>query len=173
MAILKIKKGDFVELIYNVSNPGESKPFDALESPIKVGIGLNQVIPGFEKALIGKKEGDKFSVEVSSDEGYGDVREDLFIKMPKDRLPQDVYVGQELLADMGANGQISILVEDIAEDFILVNANHPYAGCNLVFGIEILKVHREVKLVEKKTAKKTVVKKPVKKTTTKKVTKKK
>jgi len=138
-----IKEGDIVEVSYEVRHFGEEVPFDFTEDdkPLRFTIGSGEIIPGFEKSIIGRVVGDSIDVLVKPEDAYGDISSDLFIKMSKDRFEEDVYIGLEIMMDIEGR-EIPILIEDISDDFILVNANHPLAGCDLYFKINILGVER-------------------------------
>jgi peptidylprolyl isomerase len=139
-----IEKGNTVEVHYTGRFPDETEAFDTSvgKEPLKFQIGSGQIIPGFEDALIGKAIGDKITVNIPADQAYGEVREDLFIKMPHERMPEGVQAGQELMADTGQGQPISILVEDVNDDHVLINANHPLAGRELIFDIEVINVEK-------------------------------
>ena len=109
------------------------------KEPLKFQIGSNQVIPGFENGLIGKSKGDKVTLDIPVDQAYGQIREDLFIKVPNDQLPGQVQIGQALQAMNGPN-VINVLVKEINEDHVVIDANHPLAGQNLIFDIEVVDV---------------------------------
>ena len=109
------------------------------KEPLKFQIGSNQVIPGFENGLIGKSKGDKVTLDIPVDQAYGQIREDLLIKVPNAQLPGQVQVGQALQAMNGQN-VINVLVKEINEDHVVIDANHPLAGQNLIFDIEVVDV---------------------------------
>ena len=96
-----ITQGSTVEVHYTGRFPNEEQSFDSSEGrdPLKFEVGVGQVIPGFENAILGKNVGDKVQVTISATEAYGEVREDLFVQVPLDKLPGDVIVGQELQSD--------------------------------------------------------------------------
>jgi peptidylprolyl isomerase len=115
--------------------------FDTSEGrePLKFEMGSGQLIPGFEKALQGKVIGDKVTVNIPADEAYGEVREDLIVSVPKSQMPGNVEVGQSLQAQ--GNGQsFNVLVKEILEETVLIDGNHPLAGKELIFDIEVLEV---------------------------------
>jgi peptidylprolyl isomerase len=139
-----IENGNTVEVHYTGRFPGETEAFDSSvgKDPLRFQIGSKMVIPGFEDAVIGKSVGDKIIVTIPADQAYGEVREDLFIQMPHEKMPEGVYAGQELLADTGQGEPWSILVEEVTDEYVLINANHPMAGRDMEFEIEILNVEK-------------------------------
>ena len=103
-------------------------------------VGTGQIIPGFENAIIGKNVGDKVTVNISPAEAYGEIREDLYVKVTNEQLPGPVEVGQSLQAQ-GENGTpINVLVKEINEDHVIIDGNHPLAGKELIFDIEVVSI---------------------------------
>ena len=139
-----ITQGSTVEVHYTGRFPNEEQSFDSSEGrdPLKFEVGVGQVIPGFENAILGKNVGDKVQVTISATEAYGEVREDLFVQVPLDKLPGDVIVGQELQADSGNGQPVRVVVEAVNEDHVVINGNHPLAGKDLVFDIEVVSVQK-------------------------------
>ena len=139
-----ITQGSTVEVHYTGRFPNEEQSFDSSEGrdPLKFEVGVGQVIPGFENAILGKNVGDKVQVTISATEAYVEVREDLFVQVPLDKLPGDVIVGQELQADSGNGQPVRVVVEAVNEDHVVINGNHPLAGRDLVFDIEVVSVEK-------------------------------
>lgn len=144
-----ITQGSTVEVHYTGRFPNDDQSFDSSEGrdPLQFQIGSGQIIPGFEKAIIGKNVGDKVQVTISPEEGYGELREDLFVQVPLDKLPGDVEVGQELQADSGNGQPVRVIVESVNEDHVVINANHPLAGRELLFDIEVVSVKNETETI--------------------------
>lgn len=137
-----IEKGNKVNVHYT-GKLSDGEIFDTSEGrdTLEFEVGVGQVIPGFEEAIIGKNVGDKVSVTIQSENAYGDVREDLMVKVPHDKLPGEVEVGQQLNA-VGDNGQpIPVVVREVNEDHVIIDGNHPLAGKDLTFDIEIVSVN--------------------------------
>jgi FKBP-type peptidyl-prolyl cis-trans isomerase 2 len=135
-----IENGTIVNVNY-VGMLTDGTVFDSSEGNglLRFEIGSGQIISGFENALIGKKVGDKVVANIEPSQAYGEVLEDLFVKIPKDRMPENVEVGQELQATSEAGVNI-VVVKEVNEDHVLVDANHPLAGKDLVFEIEIVSI---------------------------------
>jgi FKBP-type peptidyl-prolyl cis-trans isomerase 2 len=137
-----IKKGSTVDVHY-VGKLSDGVVFDSSDGkePLKFQVGSGQIIPGFEESLIGKKVGDKVTVTIQPEFAYGSVREDLMVKVPIDKMPGKVEVGQSLHA-VGSNSQpIPVTVKEVNEDYVIIDGNHPLAGKELTFDIEIVAVH--------------------------------
>lgn len=111
------------------------------KDPLYFQIGAGQIIPGFENALIGKKIGDTVTVNIKPEEAYGPVREELLVKVPKDKLPGPVEIGQSLQAVSDDNQPVQVIVTEVHEDYVIIDGNHPLAGEELVFDIEVVEAN--------------------------------
>ena len=82
---------------------GEQFDSSVGREPLSFQVGAQQVIPGFENGIMGKTTGDKVTITIPADQAYGQIREDLFMSVPKEQLPGDVQVGQQLQAMNGGD----------------------------------------------------------------------
>lgn len=116
--------------------------FDSSEGrePLSFTMGSGQIIPGFERALMGKISGDKVTVNIPSDEAYGEYRTDLLVKVPSSQMPGPVEVGQALQAASPNGMPVQVVVSEVHDDHVIIDGNHPLAGKELVFDIEVLSV---------------------------------
>ena len=136
-----IENGKVVSVHY-VGKFTDGEVFDSSEGrePLQFQVGSGQLIPGFESAIIGKVVGDKVTANIAPEEGYGLVREDLIVSVPLDKMPGEVEVGQALEAQ-GDNGQSAqVFVKEVNEDNVVIDGNHPLAGKDLVFEIEVVEI---------------------------------
>ena len=136
-----IENGKVVSVHYVGKFP-DGEVFDSSEGrePLQFQVGSGQLITGFESAIIGKIVGDKVTANITPEEGYGLVREDLIVSVPLDKMPGDVEVGQALEAQ-GDNGQSAqVFVKEVNEDSVVIDGNHPLAGKDLVFEIEVVEI---------------------------------
>jgi len=138
-----VRKGDTVKIHYT----GRIKEGDVFDSslkrePLEFETGTGSVITGVEKAVDGMKPGEKKEVTVSPEEGYGAYDKNLVIDMPQEKIPTDIKpeIGMQLslLNDKGQS--IPVKVAEIKDDSIKLDANHPLAGKDLVFDIELLEI---------------------------------
>jgi FKBP-type peptidyl-prolyl cis-trans isomerase 2 len=136
-----IEKGNVVAVHYT-GKLTDGNMFDSSEGrePLKFQIGSGQIIPGFESAIIGKNIGDKVTVNIPADQAYGEIREDLFVKVGKDQLPGEVQIGQSLSAQAENGQEVNVTVTEINEDHVIIDGNHPLAGKELVFDIEVVDI---------------------------------
>ncbi len=136
-----IENGKVVSVHY-VGKFADGEVFDSSEGrePLQFQVGTGQLIPGFENAIIGKVVGDKVTANISPEDGYGLVREDLIVSVSIDKMPGDVEVGQALEAQ-GDDGQSAqVFVKEVNEDNVVIDGNHPLAGKDLVFEIEVVEI---------------------------------
>lgn len=136
-----IEKGKIVAVNYTGKFPN-GEVFDSSEGrdPLKFQVGSGQIIPGFESAILGKNIGDKVTININPQEAYGEVREDLIVKVPMGQMPGEVEVGQSLQAQADNGQAVNVIVKEVNEDHVVIDGNHPLAGEELVFEIEILEV---------------------------------
>jgi len=135
------KNGDNVKIHYDGSLDDGTR-FDSSvgRDPLEFTLGSGQVIPGFDNAVAGMAVGEKKSIRIPSDEAYGEHSEELIQQVPKSALPEEmeVSVGMPLQATGPAGEVVNMMVIEINEDSIQVDANHPLAGKALNFDIELV-----------------------------------
>ena len=136
-----IENGNVVDVHY-VGKLTDGNVFDSSEGrePLKFEVGSGQIIPGFENAVMGKTIGDKVTVTINPEMAYGEVREDLFVQLPLDKMPGDVEVGQMLQAMTDDGRATQVRVHEVNTDNVIIDGNHPLAGQDLIFDIEIVSV---------------------------------
>ncbi len=137
------KDGDTVKVHYT-GTLENGEVFDTSEErePLEFTLGQGQLIPGFEKAVIGLNVGDSTKVDIPSVEAYGEMREDLVINVPKDQLPADVepQVGMQLQVNQPNGQPVPVRITGISDTELTLDANHPLAGKDLSFEIELVEV---------------------------------
>ncbi len=103
--------------------------------------GSGNVIPGLENALAGKQAGDTLEVSIAPEDGYGPVQPELVQQVPRDAFDgvEQVAVGMRFEAQT-ATGPISVVVAAVEGDQVTVDGNHPLAGKNLNFAVEVVEV---------------------------------
>ncbi|GIX36314.1 MAG: peptidyl-prolyl cis-trans isomerase [Lysobacteraceae bacterium] len=103
--------------------------------------GAGTIVPGLEEAMAGHAEGDRFQVEVSPERGYGPRHEGMVQAVPRAAFQgvDRIEVGMQFQA-RGPQGVMSVTVTEVGDDQITVDANHPLAGQNLHFDIEVVSV---------------------------------
>ena len=135
------KDGDQVAVQYK-GTLDDGTVFDesAPESPLTFKIGAGQIIPGFEKAVMGMTEGDAKTVTMPSADAYGQHREDLILNIERGKVPPDikVEVGQRLQMEKDNGELLHVVVTEVAEESVTLDANHPLAGKDLTFEIKLV-----------------------------------
>ncbi len=141
----KVKEGDTVKVHYTGKLTEDGSVFDSSRErePLEFTLGQGQLIPGFEKAVVGMEAGDDTTVEIASDDAYGERREDLELEVSKSDLPDNVdpQVGMQLQMQQQENGRaIPVQITAVEDEFVKLDANHPLAGKDLTFDIELLEI---------------------------------
>jgi FKBP-type peptidyl-prolyl cis-trans isomerase SlyD len=143
---MKIEKDRVVRFHYTLSNAGgEEATREPLESsrerePMAILAGRGNIIPGLEKALDGRVAGDRFSVDVVAADAYGERREGLSQRVPKKHFgAQRLSRGMQVLLNTNF-GPRPVTVEKVGMSVVDVDLNHPMAGRDLHFDIEVMEV---------------------------------
>ncbi len=137
------KEGDLVKVHYTGKLKDE-RVFDSSKNsePLEVTLGSSQVIPGFEKAVVGMNVGDSKTVEIAAEEAYGPYREELVVEVDQERVPDDLTleVGQQLVLRQAEGPPIRVTVTDMSEKTVTLDANHPLAGEDLTFEVRLMEI---------------------------------
>jgi len=141
----KVKDGDTVKVHYTGTLTEDGTVFDSSEDrePLEFTLGEGQLIPGFEQAVIGMEVGDDTTVEIASEDAYGERREDLELEVSKSDLPDNIdpQVGMQLQMQQQENGQaIPVQITAVEDEIVKLDANNPLAGKDLTFDIELVEV---------------------------------
>ena len=139
----QVKNGDTVRVHYT-GKFDDGTLFDSSHErePLEFTIGREQVIPGFEKAVIGMSPGESRNTTVPTDQAYGECREDMILEIDRDTFPKkiDPEIGHHLHLNQSNGETIIVTVIDVSESCVTLDANHPLAGKNLTYDIELLKI---------------------------------
>lgn len=137
------KSGDEVAVHYK-GKLDDGHVFDQSDpnSPLKFKLGGNQVIPGFEKAVEGMNVGDTKTVTIAANDAYGGRRDDLVLEVPRNRVPAEVdpQVGQRYEMEKESGEKFRVIVTKVTDDSVTLDANHPLAGRDLTFDIELVSI---------------------------------
>lgn len=137
------KSGDTVKIHYT-GTLEDGTQFDSSQGrdPLEFELGSGQVIPGFEKAVDGMAVGEEKSVTIDSADAYGDHNPQMVQEVPKSALPENLEPQEGMaLQAQGQDGQpINLTVTEVGENSITVDANHPLAGKDLKFDIELVAI---------------------------------
>jgi FKBP-type peptidyl-prolyl cis-trans isomerase 2 len=121
--------------------------FDSSErhgQPLEFTIGEGKVIPGFENAIKEMEEGQEKEIKIESKDAYGERKQELIQKVPKQQLPEEarekVKSGSILGLQTPQGNQVPVKVTEVTEENITIDLNHPLAGENLNFKVKILEI---------------------------------
>jgi peptidylprolyl isomerase len=137
------KKGDLVKVHYT-GRLQDGTIFDSSEGrePLEFELGAGMMIAGFDKAVHGMALGDKSTVEIPCGEAYGEATEELYFDVPMEQVPADItpQVGQQLSVQQGDGSSMPVTVKSVDDEKIVLDANHPLAGKDLIFDIELVSI---------------------------------
>ena len=137
---MKIEKDRVVRFHYTVSEAGASVESSKDREPLAILIGHGNIIPGLEKAMDGHEAGDTFAADVPAAEAYGEKREGLTQRVPKKHFEgQRLEPGMQVVLNTNF-GPRAVTIEKVGMTVVDVDLNHPMAGKDLHFDIEIVEV---------------------------------
>lgn len=110
--------------------------------PLEFVIGSGQLIPGFDAGVLGMQVHEKKTISIPPDQAYGHRYEDLIQEINREQLPADIdpFEGQVLLANMPDGSSMRLIVTKVNPQSIVVDGNHPLAGEELIFDIELVEI---------------------------------
>ena len=139
----QVKENDTVKVHYT-GKLGNGQVFDSsLErEPLEVTLGQGMLIPGFEKGIIAMELNEKKTINIPVAEAYGDVQKELLYEVKKEQLPQDMApeVGMGLASKDENGKEVQFRIAEVNEDHIIADANHPLAGHDLTFELELVEI---------------------------------
>ncbi|MHC4153353.1 MAG: FKBP-type peptidyl-prolyl cis-trans isomerase [Planctomycetota bacterium] len=137
------KSGDTVRVHYTGKLDDETAFQSSVgREPLEFAIGEERVIPALENAVIGMKPGDAKTVKISAEDAFGPYREDLVRTVERSQFPTELEpaVGQRLNLSEASGREVAVTVTDISDADVTLDANHPLAGEDLVFDIELVEI---------------------------------
>jgi FKBP-type peptidyl-prolyl cis-trans isomerase SlyD len=140
-----IKNGSVVSVEYTVSGE-DGKVIDSNKGkePLKYTQGMQQMIPGFEKEVVGMKVGGEKHFKIKPEDGYGPVNPNAVQEVPKEKIPAEgLKVGTTLTARNAQGQMMQVRVREIKEKTVVLDLNHPLAGRTLVFDVKVLKIESQ------------------------------
>lgn len=142
---MAVEKGSKVSVEYQ-GKFEDGTVFDASnksgeQQPLEFVVGEGQVIPGFENGIIGMNEGEEKSFEVSPQDGYGEPRPELKQEIPRNAIPQDrePQKGMVLIMKNQQGQQFPVTIDDVKDESVVLDLNHPLAGKKLFFDVKVVK----------------------------------
>lgn len=139
----KAKQNDTVKVHYTGKlQSGEIFDSSVDREPLEFTIGAGQLIKGFDHGVVGMEVNETKSVSIPSDEAYGPVQENLIQEVEKSQLPPEIQpaIGQTLIATGPQGEETRLVVREVKDASITVDANHPLAGQDLIFDIQLVEI---------------------------------
>lgn len=135
--------GDKVKLHYTGSLQ-DGSVFDTSQgrAPLEFTLGENQVIPGFENAVIGMAPGESKTVNIPADQAYGQRNENMVLEVPPEQFPDDIdpKLGDQLQIRQQDGSAVNVVVSEVTDSMVRLDANHPLAGEDLIFEINLVEI---------------------------------
>jgi peptidylprolyl isomerase len=137
------KKGDTVKIHYH-GRLQDGSTFDSSEGrePLEFELGSGMVIPGFDDGVSGMTIGEKKTINIPATDAYGEKFDDRIIEFPKTQFPPDMIpeVGMQLAMNNGQGQSIPVVITEVKEEVVVLDANHPLAGKDLIFDLELVEI---------------------------------
>ena len=139
----QVKEGDVVKVHYTgkLIN-GEQFDSSAGREPLEFTVGAGQMIKGFDDAMPGMNLGEKKTINIAPEDGYGPRSEEAIIEFPKENVPAEMVLepGMQLTLSNQHGQPVPVVVKEVKPDVVILDANHFLAGEELVFDIELVEI---------------------------------
>ncbi len=138
------KAGDTVKVHYTGTlNNGQVFDSSKSRAPLKFTLGTGMVIPGFDAAVTGLEPGETVIKTIPVDEAYGPYREEMVADIEKSNIPADfeLETGQRLEMQVPNGEAMAVTITDIKGDTVTLDGNHPLAGQDLTFELELVSIN--------------------------------
>lgn len=139
----QVKEGDKVRVHYTgkLTN-GEQFDSSVGKDPLEFTVGAGQMIKGFDAAMPGMNVGEKKTISIAPEDGYGEKSEEAIIEFPKENVPADMKLepGMPLTLSNQEGQPVPVVVVEVKDDVIVLDANHFLAGEELIFDIELVEI---------------------------------
>ena len=139
----QVKEGDLVKVHYTGKMVnGEQFDSSVGREPLEFTVGAGQMIKGFDDAMPGMSLGEKKTINIAPEDGYGHRSEEAIIEFPKENIPADMVLepGMPLTLSNQDGQPVPVIVVEVKDDVIIFDANHFLAGQELVFDIELVEI---------------------------------
>lgn len=137
------KAGNTVQIHYT-GTLQDGSVFDSSDGrdPLEFQLGSGQIIPGLDSAIDGMAAGEQKTVTIPAAEAYGDYQDEARQTIPRDQIPADIPldVGTMLQMQTPDGNAVPVQVAEVTEEAVTLDANHPLAGKDLTFAVEIVSV---------------------------------
>ncbi|WP_214456394.1 FKBP-type peptidyl-prolyl cis-trans isomerase [Flavihumibacter fluvii] len=139
----QVQSGDTVRVHYH-GRLTDGTTFDSSEGrdPLEFEVGSGMVIAGFDNGVIGMIIGDKRTVQIAVEEAYGPKNPEMVIEFPREQVPEGMSLEKGMRLNLNnSEGQVvPVVITEVLDETVLLDANHPLAGEDLVFDIELVEI---------------------------------
>lgn len=139
---MPVVNGNKVKIEYK-GTLDDGSVFDSSEAhgePLGFEVGAEQVIPGFEQAVVGMEEGEEKTFKLEPCDAYGDHNPQLIKAVPRDKMPLDEEpeAGMMLITELPNGAKIPAVITEVTDEEVTIDLNHPLAGKSLTFEIKVV-----------------------------------
>jgi len=139
----QVKEGDVVKVHYTGKlTSGDQFDSSAGREPLEFTVGAGQMIKGFDAAMAGMAIGEKKTINILPEDAYGTRSEEAIIQFPKENVPADMKLepGMTLTLSNEMGQPVPVIVVEVKDDVVILDANHFLAGKELIFDIELIEI---------------------------------
>ncbi len=139
----QVKDGDTIKIHYT-GRLDDGTTFDTSidKDPLEFTVGKHDVIPGMEEAVIGMEPGGEKTITIASNDAYGPYHEEMVVVVDRSEFPEemDIEIDQQLSVMLDDEQSIIVTVTEINDENVTLDANHPLAGEDLTFDIQLVEI---------------------------------
>lgn len=140
---MQVKTGDVVRVHYTGTLVDGSQ-FDSSvgRNPLEFTVGAGQMIAGFDAGVLGMAVGEKKTLQIDPDHGYGQSNPEAIIEFPRTNVPEgmELEIGMQLNLQNEYGQPVPVVIMEIREDVVVMDANHSLAGKDLIFEVELVEI---------------------------------
>ncbi len=140
---MQVKTGDVVRVHYTGTLVDGSQ-FDSSvgRNPLEFTVGAGQMIAGFDAGVLGMVVGEKKTLQIDPDHGYGQSNPEAIIEFPRTNVPEgmEIEIGMQLNLQNEYGQPVPVVIMEITDDVVIMDANHSLAGKDLIFEVELVEI---------------------------------
>ena len=136
-----IGPGNWVQIEYELRD-GRGNQLEKTEEPVEFVYGSSDLLPAFEQALEGLAQGDAVNISIPPEDAYGTRDESNVFKVDRTEFPDDaeLSIGDEFVAEGEDGTRLNMRIDEVHDEYVVVDGNHPLAGETLNFQVHVLTV---------------------------------